>query len=214
MSKLKEQWEKYVDTVPGLADVVVPSNTPLGDDDAEYKALTAALPTDVAEPMVEAPKQSDEPPWEKIIEHQWCLCEMPEGDFPRVYAFPTLKRLVEAIAKREGQETAVWPMFGVPLRLTKALPNPKKAGELTRYLLLPNQLAAVVSINDEFQLIDQSVLPDSLETQDEGWLGDPDMLKEQGYFIAGFVEEDAFSADPAMDQEDDDEGEDPNYIED
>ena len=72
----------------------------------------------------------------------------------------------------------------------------------------------MVSINDEFQLIDQSVLPDSLETQDEGWLGDPDMLKEQGYFIAGFVEEDAFSADPAMDQEDDDEGEDPNYIED
>jgi hypothetical protein len=212
MSKLKEQWEKYLDTVPGLVDVVVPQNTPLGDDDAEYRAFAADLPADIAERMAEAPNQADEPPWEKVIEHQWCLCEMPEADFPRVYAFPSLKRLVEALAKREGNETAVWPMFGVPLRLTKALPNPKKPGALTRYLLLPNQLAAVVSSNEGFQLIPQTVLPDSLEMQDEGWLGDPDLLKEQGYFIDGFVEEDEFSTDPDMGSDDDD-GEDPNYIE-
>jgi hypothetical protein len=103
-------------------------------------------------------------------------------------------------------------MFGVPLRLTKALPNPKKPGALTRYLLLPNQLAAVVSSDEGFQLIPQTVLPDSLEMQDEGWLGDPDLLKEQGYFIDGFVEEDEFSTDPDMGPDDDD-GEDPNYIE-
>lgn len=87
-----------------------------------------------------------------------------------------------------------------------------------RYLLLPNQMAMTVSLDREPQLIQQSLLPESLELQDEGWLGDPDMLRDQHYFTEGYVEDDQFSADPDMDDEDDEddedyEDEDPNYIE-
>lgn len=212
MSKLKEQWEKYIATVPGLDHVVVQPKPPLEDSAVEYSSFVAQLPSDVVATMGDAsPKQSEELPWEHTVEHHWCLCEMPEGDFPRVFVFPTLQRLTEAIAKREGQEVAVWPMYGIPLRMTKAIPNPNNGGALTRYLLLPNQLAAVVSVKEPYKLIEQSVLPDDIETEDEGWLGDPTMLEQQGYFVDGYVEEDDFSADPDMNVDDDDD--DPNYVE-
>jgi hypothetical protein len=209
MSKLKDQWQKYLATVPGLEHVVTKPKPPVEDSDVEYGSFVGQLPSDVGVKLSDAsPKQSEELHWEHTVEHHWCLCEMPEGDFPRVFAFPSLQRLVEAIAKREGDETAVWPMYGIPLRMTKAIPNPKNGGALTRYLLLPNQLAAVVSAKEPYRLIEQSVLPSNIETQEEGWLGDPTMLEQQGYFLDGFVEEDDFSVDPDMDDD-----EQPNYEE-
>jgi len=207
MSKLKEQWEKYISTVPGLSDAIDPPALPVEDSDVEYSSFVSSLPADVGSEMGrEASAGQEEPDWGRTIEHHWCLCEMPEGDFPRVFAFPSLQRLTEAIAKREGQETAVWPMYGIPLRLTKPANNPKQPVSATRYLLLPNQLAAVVSSVEPYQLVDQIILPESLETQDEGWLGDPQMLKDQSYFLPGVIEDDDFSADPDLDGEDDEDG--------
>lgn len=213
MSKLREKWEQYVAEVPGMCEVIHPPPDAIDDSDVEFESFVGTLPSDVAEPVREAISGPDEMPWHKTIDHQWCLCEMPEGDFPRVFAYSSLERLVEAIASREGEETAVWPMYGVPLRLTRSLPNAKRHEGRVRYLLLPNQKAAVISKDEPFRLIDQSLLPENLELQDEGWLGDPEMLKEQEYYMEGYVEEDQFSADPDMDGEDDDD-DDPNYIED
>lgn len=209
MSKLKENWEKYVGTVPGLDAAITPTAAPAGDEAAEYSAALSVLPSDVVTALGDdSPKQSEEPKWEQAIEHHWCLCEMVEGDFPRVFAFPNLQRLVEAIAKREGDETAVWAMYGIPLQLTQATPHPHREGELTRYLLLPNQLAAVVSKTEEYRLIEKSLLPENIELQEEGWLGDPELMQEQGYFMEGIVDDDEF------DDADEDDEFDPNPIED
>jgi len=210
MSKLKEHWEKYIAKVPGLDVVVTPPAPPADDSEVEYEATLSDLPSDVVAAMQDSSsKQSEELKWEQTIEHHWCLCEMVEGDFPRVFAFPSPQRLVEAIAKREGDETAVWPMYGIPLQLTQAVPHPQREGEFTRYLLLPNQLAAVVSKTEPYRLIEQTLLPDSLEIQEEGWLGDPEMMQEQGYYVEGIVDSDDHPV-----AGDDDEGFDPNSIED
>ena len=211
MAKLKEQWAKYISTVPGFEAAVDPPVRACEDSDVEYDSLVNSMPSDIGSDLSEAAdNQLDELHWEKTVEHHWCLCEMPEGDFPRVFAFPSLQRLAEAIAKREGQETAVWPMYGVPLRMTKSVPSSKKDGARTRYLLLPNQLAAVVSADEPYRLIDQSLLLDGLEMQDEGWLGDPVMLQDQSYYMQGVVDSDDVD-EGSYGTEDDDE--DLDYIE-
>jgi len=208
MSKLKEHWEKYIAKVPGLDVVIMPPLPPADDSEVAYEAALSGLPSDIVASIQDSsPKQTEELKWEQAIEHHWCLCEMVEGDFPRVFAFPNPQRLVEAIAKREGDETAVWPMYGIPLQLTQAVPHPQREGELTRYLLLPNQLAAVVSRTEPYRLIEQTLLPDNLELQEEGWLGDPAMMQEQGYYVEGIVDEDD-------DEDDGDEGYSPDPIED
>jgi hypothetical protein len=190
MSKLRESWERYVATIPGLNNVVAPTPLPAGDSEVAYEAALSVLPSDVVNAIQDvAAEQTEELKWEHAIEHHWCLCEMIEGDFPRVFAFPNPQRLVEAIAKREGDETAVWPLYGIPLQLTQAVPHPQREGELTRYLLLPNQLAAVVSRTEPYRLVEQSLLPDNLELQEEGWLGDPEMMQGQSYYIDGIVDD-------------------------
>lgn len=199
MSKVKDQWDKYRSTIPGL-DKLINSKPVLQDGDEEYQAVLEDLPSSVVDCLpVPGSKPNEESDFTDI-DHHWCLCEMPEGDFPRVYAFSSLPRLVEAIAKRDGQETAVWAMYGIPLRVTKPVFSKGSKGKV-RYLLLPNQLAVQVSTEADCDFIDQSLLPDNVETQDEGWLGDPGYLKEQSYFVEGIVEDDQFSADPDMDDE-------------
>lgn len=121
MSKLKEKWLEYAASVPGLDAAVQPSDIEVDDSAKEYQLLFDTMPTDVAEQMQDTVKQDDEANWPRSVEHHWCLCEMPEGEFPRIYIFPSLQRLAEAIAKREGKETACWAMYGVPLRLSQAL---------------------------------------------------------------------------------------------
>lgn len=213
-NKLREKWEEYLNEVPGLDDAIKPPPEVTDDSDHAFSQFADNLPSDVAEELREEFSHiADETPWYNVIDHQWCLCEMPEGDFPRVFAYSTLERLAEAIAEREGEETAVWPMYGVPLRITQSMASSSRKEGRVRYLLLPNQVAVVISKDFPPKIIDQSLLPEHLEIQDEGWLGDPDMLRDQGYFMQGYVEEEQFSADPDMDDDDDDD-EDPNYIED
>lgn len=204
MAKIKDQWEKYKTTIPGL-DRLISDPQPVDDDDAsDYRKFVGNLPSDVSDKLPEERQEACDLDLGNI-QHHWCLCDMPEGDFPRVYAFPSLPRLVEAIAKRDGQETAIWAMYGIPLRITQASFT-KGSNTKMRYLLLPNQLAVAISEDNDCHLIDQSLLPDNIEVQEEGWLGDPEYLKEQSYYIEGMVEEDEFSADPDMlEYEDDDE---------
>lgn len=72
-----------------------------------------------------------------------------------------------------------------------------------RYLLLPNQLAAVVSNTEPFALLSQDILPDNLETQDEGWMGDPTYLKDQSFYQQGYEDVDDM-ADEQSGPDDDD----------
>lgn len=200
MSKAQDNWANYTSGIPGLdASIEAKGKQVIDDDSNDFKSFLESLPGEVSDEIGE-PLKTEDIDLTKAIDHHWCLCDMPEGDFPRVYAFQSIRRLVEAIAKREGQETAVWAMYGIPLRLTRLITAAN--GKQVRYLLLPNQLAVAISASDSLTVIEQSLLPDDLATQDEGWLGDPDYLKEQQYFLDANVDSNAFSSDPDMDSDD------------
>ncbi len=186
MSKPDARWEAYKSRVPGLdaqlqAPLIVPD-----DADLEFRQLINALPMEVGEALEATVPLDLEPDWPRTIEHRWCLCEMAEGDFPRVRLYATVQGLTEAIAKREGQETAVWAMYGVPLRLTQAITTGDN--QKLRYLLLPSQLAAPVSTGGEFRFVSQESLPENLETEEDGWLGDPTYFSNQRYYLSGYTD--------------------------
>ena len=200
MSKAQDNWANYTSGIPGLdASIDAKGKQVIDDDSHDFKSFVDSLPGEVSDEIGE-PLKTEDIDLAKSIDHHWCLCDMPEGDFPRVYAFQSIRRLIEAIVKREGQETAVWAMYGIPLRLTRLITSAN--GKQVRYLLLPNQLAVAISNSEPMTVIEQSLLPDDLATQDEGWLGDPDYLKEQQYFLDANVDSNAFSSDPDMDSDD------------
>ena len=183
-----EKWEAYKSSIPGLASLLKPALTAASDSDIEYNSLTGKLPSDVLAKMVDTKHASSESTIN--ISHHWCLCDMQEGDFPRVHVYPNLQSLTEAIAKREGKETAVWAMYGIPLQLTKPVLKPN--GDKQRYLLLPNQMAVTVGSKEDYQMIEQSLLP-AMDLEETGWLGNPLYLESQQFYTPGFVDDDQFS---------------------
>lgn len=201
MNKTQEKWKEYLASVPGLAASIQSDDKAVDDDSANFSSFVSALPGEVSGGLGDV-QDKEELSLKKSIEHHWCLCDMPEGEFPRVYVYSSLPRLIEAIEKREGDETAVWAMYGIPLRLTKTI---KLAGnKQSRYLLLPNNMAAVVGGQESGKIIDQSLLPDDLAVQEEGWLGDPDYLEDQHYFLDtnSSIADDSFSDDMDLDSDD------------
>ena len=203
MAKAEARWEAYKAQVPGLAELLQRTPPVVEDETLEYRQLADQLPEDIADWLRTEPPPEGTQDWSQVIEHHWCLCDMPEGDFPRVHLYTTIQGLTEAIARREGQETAVWAMYGVPLRLTK--PVTTGDGQKSRYLLLPNQLAAPVSTSGEFRLVTQESLPENLETEEDGWLGDPTYFSNQRYYLSGYTDTPTtFIAEPEEPDEDDD----------
>lgn len=205
MAKSEARWEAYKAQVPGLAALLQKTPPAVEDATLDYQQLTNRLPEDIANWLRTETPPDAEYDWSQAIEHHWCLCDMPEGDFPRVHLYTTVQGLAEAIARREGQETAVWAMYGVPLVLTK--PVNTGDSQKARYLLLPNQMAALVSTKEPFRFLEQSQLPDNLETEDEGWLGDSAYRATQQFFSAGYVEE-SVPFTPEIEPLDDDDDED------
>jgi len=186
--------------ISGMEDLVRSINAAEVDEEtADYVSIVSKLPSNVSK-IFDSYSVEKETGWSSV-EHHWCLADMPEGEFPRVYAYASLKALVAALASRDGTETAVWPMYGVPLRLTKTVYS--KKGKV-RYLLLPNNKAVAIKESDsEPEIIDQAILDGSVEIEEEGWMGDPSYFQEKNYFIEGYVSDTAFSADPDMDEDDD-----------
>lgn len=200
MNKLQENWNKYVSSVPVFPAVGDEAQQAVTDDVKDYLAFAEQLPPSLD---LLATDSSDAPlKFSSGLEHHWCLCDMPEGEFPRVHIYQSLSRLVESVVKREGQETAVWVTYGVPLRLTK--PWALSGGKKVRYLLLPNNLAAVVSGSEPFSIISQDELPSDIEIQDEGWLGDPEYLNYQDYYLSADMDDDSFTNDSSPDEDDED----------
>lgn len=207
--KPKEKWETYKAAIPGFRDLIDPPEPVVDDSAADYNNFTDKLPGDVSQQIKTINTEDYEKLLAKKIEHRWCLCDMPEGEFPIVHSYTNLASLVDALAKREGKETAVWVMYGVPLMLSKALTRGSdEEKELYRYLLLPNDQAVIVANKEPFKLLAQSELPDNLEMSDDGWLGDPDFLKSDEYYMPKTIPNDQLSTDPDND-EDDPEAEEP-----
>lgn len=208
MANSADKWELYKTTIPGLPELLHGQAIAEDDSVVAYRNFTSKLPKTVCQQMGDLKVEDYENLLPKKIEHRWCLCDMPDGDFPRVYSYGNLANLIEALAKREGKETAVWAMYGVPLMLTKALTRGSaEEKETYRYLLLPGNQAVVVANKEPFRLISQDELPDDLETENDGWLGDPAFLRSSDYFMPKAIPNDQLSVDP--DNDDDPEVEEP-----
>ena len=204
-----DKWEAYKTAVPGLNNLIAGKDEVADDEAVDYSNFAANLPEDVAKQLNAIKVEDYEKVLAKTIEHRWCLCDMPEGEFPRIHSYLNLSSLVEALAKREGKETAVWAMYGVPLILTKALTRGSDdEKELYRYLLLPNQMATIVAHKEPFKLIAQDNIPEEhLEPEESGWLGDPAFLTSDQFFLPKTISNNQLSADPDMDEEDSGSGE-------
>ncbi len=185
-----EKWKLYKATIPGLEAMLKPKLTAPSDSDLEYTLFTDKVPSAVRAQMRDIKQESGEHEWGANIQHHWCLCDMQEGDFPRVHAYSNLQGLAGAIAKREGKETAVWAMYGVPLQLTKPIIKPN--GNKQRYLLLPNQMAVTVGSEEDCVLLEQAALP-AITLEETGWLGNPLYLESQQFYTPGFVDDDQFA---------------------
>lgn len=151
------------------------------DDAAAFASLLEQLPPAVAESLVDLAEAPDTAPPSRAP--MWCFADMPDGDFPRVYSFPTLRSMLAAIARRDGKDTAVWPFYGFPFQLTKPVTGPD--GRPRRYLQLDTNTAVLVANRPDVEVLQRETLADELEFEDEGWLGDPDLRKKQ-YFLPGF----------------------------
>ena len=99
---------------------------------------------------------------------RYCLIECPDGDWSMIRMFKSPEGLARRIGQLEGEDTVVWAVFGIPLRITK---GPQ------RYLLLPDgQTALTVPVIEggPVKQVDADLL-DSLELQDDGYIGPPEL---------------------------------------
>lgn len=127
------------------------------------------------------PEPVPEMPGEQLerLKAYYCLCEVPEGEYPRMKIFRGPESLSRYIGDLEGQEIAVWPFYGNPLRLT----IPDEQGR--RYLLLPNAAGIAESRaipilrtpHERLEEIDFDELVNAPEFQEDGWLGDPSLTE-------------------------------------
>jgi len=149
----------------------------------EAESLIASLPTDLQDKYISSVEDNPSLKIDLDFTSKWCLCEMPEGGYPRVFLFNELAVLLDAIIKREGTDTAVWITYGTAFQLTRSVTKPN--GNKVRYLLLPDDKAIKLDAEQQPTVIDSSLLPEDLETQDDGWLGENNTLAD--YFVEGIT---------------------------
>ena len=126
--------------------------------EAARRALdkTAVVPSDVPEEL----------------QMRWCICESPEGEFARVRIFKEVDGLIHYLGRLEGQETSVWPFYGVAMRITK----PLASFQDRRLLFMPGEDEAIIlpqSPAEPIRRVPMSLLEDLTEEdfQKNGWMG-------------------------------------------
>jgi len=141
------------------------AHPPPSDDADDYHIWRRGLPAlacdqidRLVEPTVEEEYDYAEP--------RYALVEAPAEEYPKLRIFPTLEGLVEYMGTLEGQDTVVWPFFGVPMRFTQ---SPQ------RYLVLPNGLAVTIPMYEDQPL--EYVELTEADYQTDAFLGDPDMAE-------------------------------------
>ena len=182
---------------------VEPEQEPvLKRDDLVPLQLRQLLANDVQDKLDALQDTSEEP--EYSSNPVWCLCEFPEGEFPKVRLFRSPDNLARYMRRLEGQEVAVWAFYGVPLSFTA--PDPKFN---RRYLCLPGNQEAILipsSPTESIQRVDISILELlGLDVQEDGWLGDPRLAEGTGAFYEPPEPLPDGTTNTTTDEEDDDE---------
>jgi hypothetical protein len=199
VKKGNQVWESFKNSVPGLSERFAATERPPGDAQLEFRQLAAGLPGALREQVTACRTEDAGEDWSRDLKPVWCLCDMAEGEFPRVFQYASLQELAAAMTKAEGRETALSVFYGVALPFSK--PQVTNEGKRYRYLLLPNDMAAV--LGDPFQLVEQSLLSDNLELEEQGWVGDPAYLDSPTYYSSGYMTDNEFSNDPEFEDDED-----------
>jgi len=155
----------------------------------DYADSVTGLPLAIAE-RIERPDSAESVDVDNPF--SWCVCEMPEGDFPRVRVFSEFEALVRHIGKLEGQEVSVWVFYGTPISLTK------KDDFGGRYLMPSRQEAfRIPTIPAETVLAVDSLQVGQLDVQEDGWLGDPSLTESttSTYYAREAPRDDEFDPD-------------------
>ena len=129
----------------------------------------------------------------------WCVCEMPEGDFPRVRVFGDFEVMVRYVGKLERSEVSVWIFYGVPVSVTQV------DADGSRYIFTSRTEAFKLpfATAEEVTLVDRTSVS-HLRIQEDGWLGDSSLTKSavNSYYVHDTPRDDEF--DPSGDDDDGD----------
>ena len=170
--KAQSTWDRFRSGLPeatrqAMQQSATARPTNLDADELDFKNIRETLPANIQEGLDSQVEVSDAT---FVGEPRFCLCEMPEGEFPRVKIFKSAEAMVRYIGQVEGQELSVWPFYGIPLRMTKS-----DAKSSLRYVYMPGELEAAIvpkSKREKYEMVDSELI-DHLDYQDDGWLGDP-----------------------------------------
>lgn len=186
----EDKWSKLLNQLPSrVAEVAASKATapdPVDEGHYNYQQSVSAIPAKLYDRLSDP---EEELRVEAATQPSWCLCEVPEGDYPRIRVFTELELLVRHIAKLEGEEVSVWAFYGTPLRLTQQ----DKQG--CRYLQVSHQDMVKLPARGE----DVKVIPNDTELvfQEDGWLGDTSFTEgaADNYYAYQPPKDDAFDPD-------------------
>lgn len=188
MANQKDPWAIFKNTLPSISIAIADAESgDYSDGEYAYDTLLDGLPSDVSEGFNDFSSSQDDGSFAPAIQHSWCLCEMPEGEYPNVRLYSDLSGLLTSIASREGDETAVFALYGVHLEITEAT-SPADGSEGVRYLLLPQNMAAKVKEGGEAEIISQDD-EDLPKSEHLGWLGRSRLTDDTEYFLDDLDEE-------------------------
>ena len=166
----------------------------LDEEEHAYASSLTALPLVMAEkigrPETQEAVDVDTP-------FSWCVCEMPEGDFPRVRVFSDFEVMARHVGKLEGDEVSVWIFYGTPIPITQ----PGRDG--SRHMITSRREAFRIPQVDR-EAVSSVVIEKTpaMNLQEDGWLGDPSLTEtaEAAYYVHEAPKDDEFDPDNGDDE--------------
>ena len=198
-AKAQTRWQQLMAAV----SAVIPPNSRQFETDAKatFAALVSTLPTAV-QPAVTTRGHASSPSLRNVVPSQWCLVDIAEGEFPRVYCYDSAAKLAAAIATAEGRATALVAFAGVPLPFSKL--QVTDDGKLFRYLHLPDDTSVTTATTAEEQKhFERSELPPDIEMEEHGWVGDMDYHDASSFYSTASPPSGFADADDILDDDDD-----------
>lgn len=194
----QSKWDNLIAAFPkNVVTFLQPKATEaasLGEAEWEYASSLTELPLALSDRITRPDTQEavdvDTSP-------SWCVCEMPEGDFPRVRVFGEFETMLRHVGKLENNEVSVWVFYGVPLSITQL------DTDGSRYIFTSRTEAFRLPFTPAEEVTSVSrAHANHLRVQEDGWLGDPSMTKSASdkYYVHEAPRDDEF------DPSDDDDG--------
>ena len=168
------KWSKLLSSLPKMVGDHHQSKATavasLDEEEHVYASSLTSLPLTLSERI-------GRPEAQEVVDvgtsFSWCVCEMPEGDFPRVRLFGDFETMVRHVGKLEGDEVSVWVFYGTPISITQ------RGSDGSRYIITSvNREAFRIPQTDKESLITSPSPASGLPgLQEDGWLGDPSLTE-------------------------------------